>query len=235
MKLRAIIVMSNKKQGRRTAEAAQETKRQILDVAINMFCEHGYTQVSLRNISEAAGVSHSLIRHHFGSKEKVWYAASDTLSEYMHLYVSELIAKIDNKLPANLRLYLFTVRLFAHFLCNPKPIQFAANLVRDNDKFIGYFIDAHEEIEQAFAALIDNFNEQFPTQSLTLWEHKWMLFSSAHAAHSLKPLMKEVWKEKTTSYKECLLMHWNLFNKQLALMLYINAENIIHPDTLDKL
>ena len=59
--------MSERKQGRRSAQAAEETKGEILCVAGELFCGLGYERVSLRQISEKAGVSHSLIRHHFGN------------------------------------------------------------------------------------------------------------------------------------------------------------------------
>lgn len=227
--------MTEKKQGRRSAQTAQETKQQILEVAISLFCEHGFEQVSIRNISEAAGVSHSLIRHHFGNKEQIWYAASDSVGEYMHSYVSKLISDIDTSLPANQRLYHFNVRLLAHFLLEPRPIQFAANLVRQDDKFMGYFIDSHEEIEKAVTALIDNYNALSPAHSLTLWEQKWLLFSNAHAAHSLKPLLKEVWKEQVADHQACLLKHWQLFNLQMSLLLNIEESKRIQPDNLNNL
>jgi AcrR family transcriptional regulator len=51
--------MSEKKQGRRSAQDAQQTKTDILQVAAELFCELGYERVSLRNISDKAGVSHS--------------------------------------------------------------------------------------------------------------------------------------------------------------------------------
>ncbi|OXX74198.1 TetR/AcrR family transcriptional regulator, partial [Vibrio sp. V03_P4A6T147] len=65
-----------KRQGRRSATDAQKTKRDILVVAADLFCELGYARVSLRTISEKAGVSHSLLRHHFGSKEQIWRSIS---------------------------------------------------------------------------------------------------------------------------------------------------------------
>ncbi len=83
--------MNVRKQGRRSAEAAEQTKCLILKVAADMFCELGYERVSLRNISEKAGVSHSLIRHHFGSKEKIWQAVSDAMDEFLQNYMAGLI------------------------------------------------------------------------------------------------------------------------------------------------
>ena len=81
--------MTEKKQGRRSAKDAEETRFQILRVAAEMFCDLGYERESLRNISEKAGVSHSLIRHHFGSKDKIWYAVSDCLHDYIQRYINK--------------------------------------------------------------------------------------------------------------------------------------------------
>lgn len=227
--------MKDKKQGRRSAIDAQETKRQILHVAISMFCEQGYERVSLRNISESAGVSHSLIRYHFGSKETIWYAVSDKLHEYMQAYVLKLIEQIDENTPANIRLYLFSVRLLAHMLLVPKPIQFAADMVRQEDKFLDYFVDSHGEIELAFSKLVDNFNQDYPEKSVVYWEQKWMLITSAHAAHSLKPLMTEVWKGEAVDHAQRLLKHWQLYNKQSAFFFCIKEVDMIHPEKLSLL
>lgn len=54
--------MIEKKQGRRSAQDAQKTRYHIITIAAELFCELGYSRVSLRHISEKAGVSHSLIR-----------------------------------------------------------------------------------------------------------------------------------------------------------------------------
>lgn len=227
--------MSDKKQGRRSAKDAQETKRKILHVAIGMFCKFGYERVSLRNISESAGVSHSLIRHHFGSKEKIWYAASDKLHEYMQAYILKLIEQIDEDLPANVRLYLFSVRVLAHMLLVPQPIQFTADMVRQEDKFLDYFVDSHGEIEVVFSKLVDDFNQVYPEKEVHLWEQKWILITNAHVAHSLKPLMKEVWKNETEDHSQRLLKHWQLFNKQSAFFYSITETEMIHPDQLSSL
>ncbi|PHP53562.1 TetR/AcrR family transcriptional regulator [Actinomyces ruminis] len=36
-----------------------------------VFAEQGYNNLSLRQIADAVGVSHTLLRHHFGNKEKL--------------------------------------------------------------------------------------------------------------------------------------------------------------------
>jgi AcrR family transcriptional regulator len=227
--------MKDKKQGRRSAIDAQQTKKQILLVAMKLFCEQGYQGVSLRNISELAGVSHSLIRYHFGNKEQIWYAVSDTLHEYMQAYVLKLIEQLDSKMAANCRLYVFSVRLLAHMLLVPKPIQFAADMARQEHKFLDYFVDSLGKIELSFGNLVDSFNLQHPDKSTSLWEQKWMIITNAHAAHSLKPLMIEGWKDETTDHSQCLLNHWKLFNRQLALFLCVQEADMIHTEDLGSL
>jgi AcrR family transcriptional regulator len=51
------------------AEPGAQLAERILDVGAQLFSEHGYEAVSLRDICEAAGVSKGAIYHHFLSKE----------------------------------------------------------------------------------------------------------------------------------------------------------------------
>ena len=57
----------------------QETLARILDSALTHFAERGFEAASTRDISASAGVTHAVIRLHFGSKEKLWRAAVDHL------------------------------------------------------------------------------------------------------------------------------------------------------------
>lgn len=49
--------------------AATPTPERILDVAEEMFADHGYRGVSLRSITRASGVNIAAIHYHFGSKQ----------------------------------------------------------------------------------------------------------------------------------------------------------------------
>ena len=53
----------------------RETRGRILDSALRHFSEHGVEAGSLREIAAQAGVTHAVIRLHFGSKEDLWRAA----------------------------------------------------------------------------------------------------------------------------------------------------------------
>ncbi|GII62815.1 TetR family transcriptional regulator [Sphaerisporangium krabiense] len=54
--------------GRRERKKAA-TRRAIADAALNLFLEHGYDQVSIRDICEAADVSTTTLFKHFTGKE----------------------------------------------------------------------------------------------------------------------------------------------------------------------
>lgn len=57
----------------------QETLARVLDSALTHFAERGFDAASTRDISASAGVTHAVIRLHFGNKEKLWRAAVDHL------------------------------------------------------------------------------------------------------------------------------------------------------------
>lgn len=54
-----------------------ETRERILRAALRAFAQRGFDGASTREIASAAGMNHGLIRHHFGSKLKLWQAAVD--------------------------------------------------------------------------------------------------------------------------------------------------------------
>lgn len=54
---------------RRDAEA---TRSAILEAASELFVERGFAATSISAIARRAGVTKSLVHHHFGSKEQLW-------------------------------------------------------------------------------------------------------------------------------------------------------------------
>lgn len=53
---------------------ARETRRDLVEAALELFAEKGYYGVSLRDIARAAGVQQATIYHHFASKEALFEA-----------------------------------------------------------------------------------------------------------------------------------------------------------------
>jgi len=227
--------MNEKKPGRRSAQAAEETKTQILSVAGKLFCELGYERVSLRHISDQAGVSHSLIRHHFGSKEQIWYAVSDALHDSIMQYIQRLALVLPADKPANIQFYQFIVRLLALLLIEPRPMQFIADTVRQEGKFVDYFLDRHGREEQLLLALQAKHNSENPDNLVEIWDMKWQLITSAHAAATLKPLLNIIWKEQASDPEQSLYNHWDLFNKQMVARFNIPQQEVLHPHSLKEL
>lgn len=56
-------------------EQKQATQARILDSALTLFSERGFDSASVRDIAARAGVTHAMIRLHFGSKAQLWQAA----------------------------------------------------------------------------------------------------------------------------------------------------------------
>src|SRR5882762_1203781 len=86
----------------RTAAAAAEKRRQILDAAVRVFARQGFHACRVSDIADEAGVAYGLVYHYFGSKDEVL----DTLFlERWHVMV-ELIGDIDKQeIPARDKLY----------------------------------------------------------------------------------------------------------------------------------
>lgn len=59
----------------------QETKRRILQAALEEFAERGFDGASIRVIASNAGVIHGLVKYHFENKEHLWRTAVDYLYE----------------------------------------------------------------------------------------------------------------------------------------------------------
>ncbi len=57
------------------------TREAVLDAAERLFADRGFAATSMRDISEASGVSHPLIHHHFGTKEQLYAAVKRRLMD----------------------------------------------------------------------------------------------------------------------------------------------------------
>ncbi|MCF8094946.1 MAG: TetR/AcrR family transcriptional regulator [Desulfobacteraceae bacterium] len=63
--------------GKQPKEVAEKTKERIIKTSLKVFAQEGFNNAKLRDIAAQAGTTHSLIRHHFGSKEDLWMAVVD--------------------------------------------------------------------------------------------------------------------------------------------------------------
>lgn len=90
-----------------------DTKDKILQIGFNLFLERGYKEVSLKDISDAVGLTKGAFYHHFKSKEEMFRQIVDnyllegsdrfygacsrtSLKQFMYEYLEALIAYMDN-------------------------------------------------------------------------------------------------------------------------------------------
>jgi AcrR family transcriptional regulator len=73
-----------------------DTKGRILDAAELLFAEHGYDGVSVRNITDSAGVRLGLLAYHFVTKENVFIAVvARRIEELNHMRIEALDRLLD--------------------------------------------------------------------------------------------------------------------------------------------
>lgn len=77
---------SNKKAGARSG------KERLLDTAERLFARHGFYGVSVRDITEAAGVDVALVNYHFGSKRELFAAVFQRRAEMLN---PERLARLE--------------------------------------------------------------------------------------------------------------------------------------------
>jgi AcrR family transcriptional regulator len=82
----AVARRKNKKTGARTG------KERILDTAERLFARHGFYGVSVRDITEAAGVDVALVNYHFGSKRELFAAVFQRRAEMLN---PERLARLE--------------------------------------------------------------------------------------------------------------------------------------------
>lgn len=228
-----VTLVIDKKQGRRSAQEAEQTKKDILSVAARLFCEHGYKKVSLRLISEQAGVSHSLLRYHFGSKEKIWQHISDYIYHNFQHYYQHIIGSLPKGLPANVQLYKLMNRILACSLSDPRAVKFLADAVRQEKKMINYFLEPSKKDNQVLEKLVSEFKQDYPNSPITVKTLRWQVSIYSHAASTLEPLMQHAFNDSCQNI--AIFEHWKQFNRLLGIQLHIKDEYLEHPESLKQM
>lgn len=63
---------------------SEATRARILSEARRQFAARGFDATNVRDIAEAAGSTHSMIRYHFGTKDQLWREAVRQMFETLH-------------------------------------------------------------------------------------------------------------------------------------------------------
>lgn len=79
--------------GRRWAKT-EETRRQLLDAAAEVFVEHGYTAAGISDIVNRAGSSVGSVYHHFGGKAELYFALWDEYVGRLARAAADAVARV---------------------------------------------------------------------------------------------------------------------------------------------
>ncbi len=83
---------------KRSRLSGPERKRQILQIAVDLFSRHGFQGTTMRRLAKRAGVSEAMIYHHFPSKEALYDAILEVkLGEIESLLPVEAAERRDDE------------------------------------------------------------------------------------------------------------------------------------------
>ena len=92
---------------------SRQSRTRILDVAITIFAQRGFSGASTREIADAAEVNQGLVTYYFGSKQALWRAAIDhALAEYRNTFADRM-AELED--PEDRNFYRFALRHYVQW------------------------------------------------------------------------------------------------------------------------
>jgi AcrR family transcriptional regulator len=83
-----------KKTSARSRRSSRPGRERILDAAERLFAQRGFHGVSLRDITDAAGVDVALVGYHFGSKRELFAAVFERRAEVLNRERLQMLARV---------------------------------------------------------------------------------------------------------------------------------------------
>ena len=95
---------------------ANDTKERILEAALEMFSQNGYTGTNIRELTASLGLVKSSMYKHFESKEAIWNALLDQMIAYYNnrFGSAEHLPPVPNSLEDLVQMTLRMVNLTVH-------------------------------------------------------------------------------------------------------------------------
>ncbi|MEM7492909.1 MAG: TetR/AcrR family transcriptional regulator [Pseudomonadota bacterium] len=87
---------------------AGQTREQLLDVAERLFAERGFYGASIAAIADELGLTKQALLHHYGSKEKLYGAVLQRISEYVEEHLVSTVTSSSDTFQ-QLEAYLLTM------------------------------------------------------------------------------------------------------------------------------
>ncbi|MDE2229679.1 MAG: CerR family C-terminal domain-containing protein [Alphaproteobacteria bacterium] len=105
---------------RRSAASARgaDTRRRLIETAIEVFAAHGYDGTSTRLLAERAGVNLPAIQYHFGSKEGLYRAVVGYFADYIERQMAPIGGRVRAALASGKPSHAATLALLTELLEN---------------------------------------------------------------------------------------------------------------------
>src|ERR1700722_4589274 len=81
-------------------QRGEDTRRRILETAFELFASDGFEGASTRTLAERAGVNLPAIQYYFGSKEGLYSAVVELITEQIEARVAPIAGRIRAELAA---------------------------------------------------------------------------------------------------------------------------------------
>jgi AcrR family transcriptional regulator len=134
-------------------ERALHSRREILRAARIAFARDGYDGTNIRDIAEQVGVTHTLIRYHYGNKEELWKAVVDDMFDRLsHAMSPSETGKLDLSTREGLKAWLrFYIRYCAD---NPEHVRIMLHESMAQSERLDYMVN---RVRRSHKALIPVF------------------------------------------------------------------------------
>ena len=137
--------------GRRLTADAR--RRQLFDVALSLFAEHGYAATTMDDIAEAAGVTKPLVYQHFESKRALYLELMDVFSREL---VTDIVKATADAEGPRQQVELGFAAYFELMLGNEQAFRLLYGRDAPDDQELGEALRRVEEtLAQAIDSLID--------------------------------------------------------------------------------
>lgn len=96
---------------RRTKEEAEQTRQDLLNAALTVFSQKGYTATRLEDVARAAGVTRGAIYHHFGSKAELYSALIEEANKVGNSAIDRAVSEGGTFIEIVTRILVYTFAL----------------------------------------------------------------------------------------------------------------------------
>lgn len=126
--------------GNDVTQRGELARQQLLSVALELFAESGLEGTSTRQIARQAGQNIGAIAYYFNSKEGLYLAVAEHISNFIHAQFKNLLVEIQqflaseaaNEQPEQCLNYIKKITgLFCGLLTNPKTLDFSKFILRE--------------------------------------------------------------------------------------------------------